>query len=243
VNNKSENNSHEDGVSSSNEIVTVNDAEMRPPAVEELTEAEKRSFEENEQAIEKGSNAYWEAGKALMDIRDRQLYREQYSTFEAYCMGKWGFGKSQAYRHIDAVKTLAWLSPIGEVPKRLPGCESQIRPLVGLKPEEVKTAWNKAVAVAGEKPITAKIVEAEAAKFKTASETKKCAAAEKKAVAVVKVASDDKVSAQDEAFMNMDAAYRDLKKVKKLDESQKEEWTGLLNDIVETLTKLGVEVG
>lgn len=33
----------------------------------------------------KVERAFYEAGKALMEIRDRRLYRSTYKTFEEYC--------------------------------------------------------------------------------------------------------------------------------------------------------------
>jgi hypothetical protein len=39
-------------------------------------------------------------GTALREIRDRRLYKESYSTFEAYCRERWGFSRMTASRHI-----------------------------------------------------------------------------------------------------------------------------------------------
>jgi len=35
-------------------------------------------------------------GNALFTIQERGLYREGYKTFEDYCRGKWGVGRSYA---------------------------------------------------------------------------------------------------------------------------------------------------
>ena len=100
---------------------------------------------------------------------------------------------------------------------------------------------------AGDKPPTAKIVR-EVVESKEAGKGK---AFPKQAVAQAELEPERKTALDtsgeateaDTAYMNMEAAYRlDLKRVKKLDDAQKKEWSQLLNDIVGALGKLGVEV-
>jgi hypothetical protein len=57
-----------------------------------------------------------EAGVALAEIRDLRLYRRAYATFEDYCIERWGFTRSYAYRQIAAADVTAKLSPIGYAP-------------------------------------------------------------------------------------------------------------------------------
>jgi hypothetical protein len=52
-----------------------------------------------EQVIETGTRAI---GTALGEIRDRRLYKDSYSNFEAYCRERWGFSRMTASRHIRA---------------------------------------------------------------------------------------------------------------------------------------------
>ena len=56
--------------------------------VPELTEEEQRDRLHLERKVEK---AVFEAGKALMELRDRRLYRSTHSTFEEYCKDRFGF--------------------------------------------------------------------------------------------------------------------------------------------------------
>ena len=50
--------------------------------VPELTEQEQRDRLHLERRVER---AFFEAGKALTELRDRRLYRSTHKTFEEYC--------------------------------------------------------------------------------------------------------------------------------------------------------------
>jgi len=203
---------------------------------DKLTEKERLSLKRHEETLEKGFKSFWEVGRALVEIRDRKLYKEKHLTFEFYLRDRWNLGKSHAYRYISAAKMLATLSPIGETPKLLPESESQIRSLCGLKPSDARVAWNNCIATAGGKPVTATIVEAEVAKLKAHKPAKPKSDATVNDESTV-VSFDEE---HDVAFMNMDAALQDLKKVKRLDASQRKDWTKLLKDIVAKLETLDV---
>jgi hypothetical protein len=228
----------EEGISSSHET------QQKPKMIigykaEKLTDQEKRELQTHETTIEKGVSAYWEIGEALIKINNDRLYKEKYYTFQEYCVKRWSFGRSYAHRIMQAAKTYSTLLTIGNKDVVLPSCESQIRPLVKLKPHQVKVVWNNVV-TAGEKPVTAAIVEAEVAKLKTPKEPKHQLAIEEEPEVASNATKNGDEAKQDEAFMNMDAAFRDLKKVKGLNDEQKNHWTLLLKDIVEALNKLGV---
>lgn len=125
-------------------------------ALSVLTSGEQRELADCEAVIEKGWETFVEVGRALAHIRDQRLYRAQYDTFAAYCRQKWQYGKSQAYRLIGAAEALAYLSPIGDIPK--PNREAQVRPLIGLEQESAKLAWKRAAEKAAGGVITAKLV-------------------------------------------------------------------------------------
>ncbi|WP_442945041.1 hypothetical protein [Nostoc sp.] len=67
--------------------------------VEELTDEEQSDRLHLERKVEK---AVFEAGKALMELRDRRLYRSTHSTFEEYCKDRFGFQRRHPYRLIEA---------------------------------------------------------------------------------------------------------------------------------------------
>jgi len=70
-----------------------------------------------EAVIEQNLGAVFETGRALMEIRDGELYREAgFDDFTEYLNSKsWGFDRSRAYRQIDAAIVHALVSPIGEI--------------------------------------------------------------------------------------------------------------------------------
>lgn len=121
-----------------------------------LSVDQKIELAQLEVKIEKGLRSYRESGQALLLIRDQRLYPQ--ATFEAYCLERWGIGKSQAYRLIDAFKVLEDLSPVGDIP--LPQSERQVRPLAKLSSEQRQPAWEAAVAVSEQRSPTAVEVEA-----------------------------------------------------------------------------------
>jgi hypothetical protein len=122
------------------------------------------SVHEREALMQKGWTTFIEVGRALMQIRDRRLYRSQYSIFERYCRDKWQYAHSKAYYLIGAAEVSAHLSTIVDIP--LPPHESQMRPLVGLKPAQAAQAWISAVRLANNNAMTAELVKKVAEEFK-----------------------------------------------------------------------------
>ncbi|HCG01430.1 MAG TPA: hypothetical protein DEV93_12905 [Chloroflexi bacterium] len=57
-----------------------------------------------EEKIEQGLQTFVEVGLALMEIRDRKLYRGEHSSFKEYCKERWNFGDSRARQLIAAAK-------------------------------------------------------------------------------------------------------------------------------------------
>jgi hypothetical protein len=55
-----------------------------------------------ESRIEKGLRAFWDIGQSLSQIRDKQLYRQSYKTFDEYCLNRWEMSRRSAYRLIQA---------------------------------------------------------------------------------------------------------------------------------------------
>lgn len=147
--------------------ITVTAAE-----VEELSEAEERDRLHLERRVER---AFFEAGKALAELRDRRLYRSTHSTFEEYCKDRFGFERRHPYRLIEAagvVDNLIKMCPnwtqnqIEDDPATvrsdqlqiLPTSEGQVRPMTKLEPQQQQEVWQQAVELAGGKVPTGKIV-------------------------------------------------------------------------------------
>jgi len=73
-------------------LVTVAVVEL-----EELTEEEERLRLHLEHKVER---AFYEAGKALGELRNQRLYRSTHHTFENYCRDRFGFERRHPYRLI-----------------------------------------------------------------------------------------------------------------------------------------------
>jgi hypothetical protein len=131
-------------------------------AEDNLTIDEKAELETLEGIIEREMKSFMAVGNALLTIRDNKLYRQEFKTFNDYCIERWGIGKSQANRLMGGAKVAANLSPIGELcaPCAIqPTSEFQIRPLTPLEPEQQRTVWEEAVKTAPRGRVTAKHVE------------------------------------------------------------------------------------
>ncbi|MBD2510671.1 hypothetical protein H6G91_25945 [Nostoc muscorum FACHB-395] len=115
------------------------------PAVEipELTEQEQSDRLHLERRVER---AFFEAGKALTELRDRRLYRSTHKTFEDYCRDRFGFSRRQPYHLIEAAVIFDNLVEKCERNVHiLPTNEWQIRPLTKLDPDIQPEAWEQAI--------------------------------------------------------------------------------------------------
>ena len=70
----------------------------------QLTAAEKRSLKQHEETIEQGQQAFMAVGRALLAIREEQLYLENYDSFDQYVKKKWGFSKRWANQQIASME-------------------------------------------------------------------------------------------------------------------------------------------
>lgn len=135
-------------------------------AIEVLSSEEKKELKKCESVINQGWETFVDVGRALATIQKNRLYRAEHGTFEAYCRSRWQYAKSHVYRLIGAADVIEHLSPIGDK-ARLPMNEAQVRPLIGLDPEEQVKAWNSALETAGDGTMTAKVVRAAVAPYQS----------------------------------------------------------------------------
>ncbi len=146
-------------------------SKQKPQEPCQLVEFEALSHDEQFERLRlerKVERAFYEAGKALQELRDRRLYRSTHQTFEQYCSERFGFTRRRPYQLIDAsiiVDNL--LSEAEEMctnrtqnetdemcanrTQILPTSEWQVRPLTKLEPDEQVEAWTQAVEQAGGK--------------------------------------------------------------------------------------------
>ncbi|AKE65959.1 Benzoyl-CoA reductase/2-hydroxyglutaryl-CoA dehydratase subunit, BcrC/BadD/HgdB [Microcystis aeruginosa NIES-2549] len=143
---------------------------VRVELVDDLTPEEERQRLFWERKVER---AFYEAGTALKELRDRRLYRSTHKTFEEYVQDRFGMKQSRSYQLIEATgvvdNLLAKVPPLVEllgdssdkVPplvEVLPTNERQVRPLIQLEPDQQREVWQQAVEAAGGKVPSGRIV-------------------------------------------------------------------------------------
>lgn len=130
--------------------------------LEQLTEDEERERHRLEIKVER---AFYEAGVALRQLRDKKLYRSTHQTFEEYCKDRFGYHRRHSYQLIDAAVVVENLCAIGAQKNSdsgkeiLPTSERQVRPLTKLEPAQQIIAWQQAVESAGFKAPSGRIVQ------------------------------------------------------------------------------------
>ena len=132
----------------------------KPKVIDVLSVVERRSLEKLEKVIESGVESFLATGSALKEIRDQRLYRERFKTFEAYVKARWSFDRSRAYQLIDASDLKADLSTIVDKNPKADEVktEGQLRELASVPTESLADVIAKASEIAGDAPLTAKVL-------------------------------------------------------------------------------------
>jgi DNA modification methylase len=133
--------------------VTEHDGAPAPAASAPAAPAESgrrpvATLAELESVIERGRQTFVEVGLALLEIRDRRLFREQgYATFTDYCRRRWRFTPVRAVQLIQAAEVARALTVVSAP---IPENEAQARALAPLRddPTAVADAWRGALAAA-----------------------------------------------------------------------------------------------
>lgn len=158
----------------------VDSREPKRPPVEivdedELSLDDERDRLKLEREVER---AFYKAGCALRELRDRRLYRSTHGTFKEYCQDRFGFTRRRSDYLIGAAEVVDNLSSKAE-PKReplvliLPTSERQCRPLTKLEPEQQREIWREAVESSKGKVPSGKVVSDLVAKIQGKSKLKK----------------------------------------------------------------------
>ncbi|MGB5596270.1 MAG: hypothetical protein WBM62_19860, partial [Crocosphaera sp.] len=169
----------------------------------ELTDDEQRDRLHLERKVER---AFFTAGKALQELRDRRLYRSTHPNFESYCQERFGYSRrkmdyliagSEVYQNLLGTSEMRTNCSQTDLPddqsqmrtngsqilssdnnlqtrtncsqnaddetrtncsQILPTREAQVRPLTKLEPDQQREAWATAVAAAGGKVPSSRIV-------------------------------------------------------------------------------------
>lgn len=123
----------------------------------DLSLSEKAERDSLERTVQQ---AFFIAGKALKQLRDRRLYRETHSSFESYVKERFDFTRRAADYLISSAEVMENLKREQFVLRTnvLPSRESHCRPLAKLSPQEQPAAWDRAVEKAGGKMPSSRII-------------------------------------------------------------------------------------
>jgi hypothetical protein len=116
-----------------------------------LTAAEKALKTNLESVVEGGLQKFLEVGAALVELRNRRLYRTQYATFEAYLKSLFGLHRASVDAVIRSTQTAQVLVDAGiELPPDTTA--TLLRPISGLPTDELQVAvWQLVTSVAPER--------------------------------------------------------------------------------------------
>ena len=116
----------------------------------------KEEMDRLEEIIRKNISGFYEVGRALLEIRDKKLYRDVYNfnTLEEYCKNKWEFSPRNAYYLINAYEVVENVKSSSQIPTRINHTYSLSR----LTPEQQRIVWDETVNTAPEGKITASLV-------------------------------------------------------------------------------------
>jgi hypothetical protein len=132
-------------------VTQVTGKVVPPISMSPATPQEIERLVKFEAIIEKNCKSLFALGEALQVIRDEQLYRESFETFEDYCRERWAFSRIWAHYQISAATTRATLlTTVNNDGLPEPTNERQLRPLSKLKPEAKAAAWKRACEIAGQ---------------------------------------------------------------------------------------------
>jgi hypothetical protein len=133
-----------------------------------LTAPESDRYIELEETITRGLETFMEVAVALLEIRDRRLYRGEYGTFEDYCQQRWGMTARRGQQLMAAAGVVEELKS-DQKGSELPQSERVARELGRVPKEERKRVWDEAVkARPAGKAVTAKGVKEAAEAVKSA---------------------------------------------------------------------------
>jgi DNA repair photolyase len=129
----------------------------RNPFGEEMKPLEQDDIEfqaTREEVVAQGITHSIAAAKGLSEIKDYKdgvLWRREYKNFQCYCLAKWGYQKSQAYRLADSGRFILMLEALNSSDSAktekvaLPVNENQVRSIMEVPEKQRIEAWKVAV--------------------------------------------------------------------------------------------------
>lgn len=129
--------------------------------VKPMSTYEAARLEQLQEVIVENFQSFVKVGQSLAEIRDRELYRLNFRTFEHYCKHVFDIARGTAYRYIAAAEVVSNVSnwrqkeDMAGIIDLVPINEAQVRPLTQLKPDQQIAVWKAAVETAPKGKITA----------------------------------------------------------------------------------------
>jgi hypothetical protein len=125
-----------------------------------LSAKERHLFDELEATIRDGLRTFYEVGAALRTIRDNNLHREVFDTWEQYVKERWSMTRQRAFQLTGAADVCDVVLTVVNI---APQNEAQCRELSRIMDDDCRAeAWKRVVSTApevdGNKHITAKAV-------------------------------------------------------------------------------------
>jgi hypothetical protein len=90
-----------------------NEAMAEQTTVERLSPAERRDLAQLEATIAAGKACFRDVALAMLEIRERRLYRERFATFHDYCREQLGFAGSHGDRIAECVYLIELCAELG----------------------------------------------------------------------------------------------------------------------------------
>jgi hypothetical protein len=97
-----------------------------------LSAAERARLKECTRIISEAFTSQFKAGEALLEVRDNELYREDFDTFEDYCNTTFQIERAHAYRLMSAFEIRQGIEKRSPAIAKLITSERQARELAGV---------------------------------------------------------------------------------------------------------------
>ena len=134
-------------------------------ALEPLPPEEQKELDIMLVELKSGWQIFRNVGTALGIVAEKKLFRSKYLTFEEFCLGELGYSRPYAYNLIGSAEVSTQMSSIEDITIK-PVNEAQCRELINVPKDKRADAWKKVIEVAGNQPVTAKIIHEVVAPFK-----------------------------------------------------------------------------
>ena len=114
-----------------------------------LTSSERARLAELESVVQTHLESFLTVGRALCEIRNKRLYRQEHPDFESYCKFRWGFSGAHGLDLVRSTSVAEHLlsgpaAPGGDAPLPSDLRADVLRPLQRLQPELANACWRVA---------------------------------------------------------------------------------------------------